>query len=116
MIRCVGIQVLDRAIQNQRDTYKQVVHFQPGTGSDSLIGGDMKPRQCNPLEIYKHPVEQMDEGDEGGGESASAPAVVAPAGDEERPGVGRKKAEELPDKGYHTADKTQKGCCGCVVM
>ena len=34
----------------------------------------------------------------------------------ERPGVGRKKAADLPDAGYVAPTASQKGCCGCVVM
>jgi len=34
----------------------------------------------------------------------------------ERPGVGRKKAADLPDAGYVVPSAAKKGCCGCVVM
>ena len=36
--------------------------------------------------------------------------------EESRPGVGRKKAADLPDAGYSKPTHQQKGCCGCVVM
>lgn len=35
---------------------------------------------------------------------------------EERPGVGRNKAADLPHDGYSKPESTQKGCCGCVIM
>lgn len=40
------------------------------------------------------------------------PATEEPA----RPGVGRKKAADLPHEGYLAPEASKKGCCGCVVM